>query len=244
MNIPSVLAKTVVLDDTAYREWRDRPHPFVKGVILIVVVSLMAGLITYATDLAYRIRPVNAIQLEKTMRDSFEQSLKWNPVWQNMEPEARRMAEKQMDVIVDMVTDLAQIESPLPRRVGGFFGAFASFLSRASGALAGWLFYGALVLIAANLLGGSAKLPDFLGMVSLYTIPGLLGLLGWIPCLGPLLGLAGWIWGIVMYAKAVSVVSDLNTDRAILATLAPAVIILLLGILLSILSVFWLFIVL
>ena len=46
----------------------------------------------------------------------------------------------------------------------------------------GWMLYGVLVLIAANLLGGSAKIPDFLGMIALYAVPALLGVFSVIPC--------------------------------------------------------------
>jgi len=142
-----------------------------------------------------------------------------------------------MDVTIEMVADLARIKSPLPRGVSGFLEILGAFLSRAPRALAGWLFYGALVLIAANLLGGTARLPDFLGMV------GLLNLLGPILCLGALLWLVGLIWSVVVYVKAVSVVSGLDTGKSIVAVFAPAVAILLLGILLAILAVLWLIII-
>ena len=242
-NLFNVLVKTVVLDDAAHREWRKSPNIFLRGVILIVVISLVAGLITFAVDLVNRVKPVNVAQIEEAMEESFEQSFRWNPVWQGMDPEVREKVDKQIKVFVDMVTDIARIKAPLPRAASGFFEAVGAFLSRVPSALAGWLFYGALVLIAVNLLGGSAKLPDFLGMVSLYAVPGLLGLLGWIPCLGPILGLVGLIWSIVIYVKAVSVASDLDIGKSLLAVLAPAIIILLLGILLTILVVFWMIIV-
>ena len=242
-NLFNVLIKTVVLDDAAHREWRDRPNPFLRGLILIVVISLVAGLVTFGINLASKVRPVNVAEIERGIREGFRESLRWNPAWQTMDPKIREMTEEQMDVIVDMVTDIVQIRTPLPRSVSGFFEALGAFLSRVPSALAGWLFYGALVLAAVNLLGGGARLPDFLGTVSLYAIPGLLGLLGWIPCLGPLLGLVGWIWGIVIYVKAVSVASSLDTGRSLLAVVAPAIVILLLGFLLTILMVGWMAIV-
>lgn len=242
-NLLSVLVKTVVLDDAAYEEWRARPNPLLRGTALIVVISLVAGLITFGINLVDRVKPVNIAQIETAMRESFDRSSRWNPTWQDMDPEIRQMVDEQMDVMVDMVADLVQIKTPLPRSVVGFFGALGAYLSQVPSALAGWMFYGALVLVAVNLLGGSAKLPDFLGMVSLYAIPGLLGLLGWIPCLGPLLGLVGLVWSIVIYVKATSTVSDLDIAKSILAVCAPAVIILALGFLLSILAVIWMAIV-
>ena len=111
--------------------------------------------------------------------EAFEQQFRWNPGWQD--PEVREMMEDMVDVLVPMIVDLSNIRSPLPRGVSGFLEAVGVWLSSPLGALAGWLFYGDLVLIAVNLLGGSAKLPEFLGMVSLYVIPGLLCLFGPIP---------------------------------------------------------------
>jgi hypothetical protein len=118
--------------------------------------------------------------------------------------------------------------------------AVGSWLSRALVAIGGWLFYGALVLIAANLLGGSAKLPDFLGMVSLYAIPGLLAIVSPLfPCLC-IFGLIGAIWSIVVYVKATAVATGLDGGRAVLAVIAPAVVLWLLGMLVGALAVVWL----
>lgn len=238
-NVFSVLVKTVVLDDAAYQEWRQRPNPLVKGITLIVVVSLIAGLVTFAVDLANKTKPVKVAEIEAAIEESFEQQRRWNPAWQNMDPEVREMIDEQTDVVLDMIADIVQIKTPLPRSATGFFEALGAFLSQVSSSLAGWLFYGALVLMAVNLLGGGARLPDFLGMVSLYTIPGLLGLLGPVPCLGGLLGLVGLIWSIVIYVKAVSVVSDLDIGRSVVAVFAPVVVIFVLGLLLTVLAVAW-----
>lgn len=235
----NVLVKTVVLDDAAYREWRKRPNPFLRGAILIVVVTLLAGLLTFAKDLANKVKPVNVAEIEEAIEESFEQSTRWIPAWRDMDPEIREMMDEQMKVVIEMIADIARIKAPLPRGVSGSLEAVGGFLSRAPSALAGWLFYGALVLIAINLLGGSARLPDFLGTVSLYAIPGLLNLLSTVTCLGPLLGLVALIWSAAIYVKAVSVASDLDIGRSLLAVIAPAIVILLLGILLSILAIVW-----
>jgi hypothetical protein len=245
-NLFSVLIKTVVLDDAAYREWRDRSNLFLRGAILIVVVSLVAGLVTFGKDLTNRVRPINAARIEEEIKESFDESYRWNrwnPSWQGMPPEVREMVDEQIEAIIEMIVDIAQVKTPLPRVVSGSLEAVGAFFSRAPSALAGWLFYGALVLVAVNLLGGSAKLPDFLGTVALYATPGLLGLLGWIPCLGPLLGLVGLVWSVAVYVKSVSVVSDLDIGRSLVAVLAPAILLILLGILVAILAFIWLVVV-
>jgi hypothetical protein len=157
----------------------------------------------------------------------------------SQDPEFQRQWRDMTDVIVPMVRDLANVQAPLPRGITGFLNALGSWLSRALAAIGGWLFYGALVLIAANLLGGSAKLADFLGTVALYVIPGLLLLLQPVPCVGWLLALAGTIWSVVVYVKATSVATGLDGGKAFLAVILPFLAFIVLGLVLSALVVLW-----
>ena len=186
-------------------------------------------------------KPVDVAAIEKGMNDWLEIQSQFSPSVQD--PETRRTMEQTMDVVLRMVTDLAQLDAPLPRGISGLFSAFGSWLSRALTALAGWLFYGALVLVLANLLGGSARLPEFLGMVSLYSIPGLLAFFSPIPYLGGVLAFIGTIWSIVVYIKATSVVADLDGGRATVAVLAPLVALIVLALLALIAWILWLVIV-
>jgi hypothetical protein len=236
--------RTVLLDDSAFQEWRERPNLFLRGMTLIAVVILIAGLIVFAVNLVNLVRAPDVDKIESDIRQGFEMSARFNPAMQNLPPEVQQMMDDIIEVMVPMVTDLSQIESPLPRGISGLFQATGTYLSRVLAAFGGWFFYGALVLIAANLLGGSAKLPDFLGTIALYIVPGLLAVLRPIPCLGGLLALIGTIWSIVVYIKAVSVATDLSAGRSILAALAPFIVLFLLGVLLSVMAVAWLAIVL
>ncbi|HSJ55504.1 MAG TPA: YIP1 family protein [Anaerolineae bacterium] len=233
----STLWGTLILNDAAYREWRERPNVFLRGIVLILVVSLIAGLVGFGIRLVSEVRPADPDEIREGIRESLEMQEQFNPGLQN--PEARRIMEDVMDTMVPMIVDIANIRPPLPQGVAGFFSALGSWLSGALAAIGGWLFYGALVLVAANLLGGSAKLRDFYGTVAVYAIPGLLGLLGPIPCVGGILVFIGTIWGIVMYVKATSVSTGLDIGRSVVAVLAPLVILLLLALALAILLVLW-----
>lgn len=235
----STLVRTLILDDSAYQEWRERPNLFLRGIILILVVTLVAGVLVFAVDLVDSVRPVRIEEIQRQIEQGFEQQYRWNPNWQNVPPEVRAMMDEIMEVVTAMVTEILSIDTFLPRGVSGFFEAVGRYLTGALATLGGWMFYGALVLIAVNLLGGSARLPDFLGMVSLYVIPALLGLLRPVPCLGPFLALIGLIWGIVVYVKAISVASDLDGGRSLLAFFAPLIALVLLGILFFTLAVLW-----
>ncbi|NIV32097.1 MAG: hypothetical protein GWN58_22240, partial [Anaerolineae bacterium] len=121
----------------------------------------------------------------------------------------------------------------------GFLNAVGGWLARSVAAIGGWLFYGALVLIAVRLLGGKAKLPVFLGTVAVYIVPGLLAILQPIPCLGLVLALVGTVWSIVVYMKATSVVTGLDAGRSIVAVVAPILVITALSILIFGLITVW-----
>jgi hypothetical protein len=233
----NTLWKTVILDDAAYQEWRERPNVFLRGILLIIVISLVAGLVTFAVNLVNQVQPVNADKIMADMNQWYEIQSQWLPT--PPDPQFQEIWEGMMDIMVPMITDLSQVEAPLPRGLVGFFNSFGSWLSRALTAIGGWLFYGVLVLLFVNLLGGSAKLPEFLGTVALYIVPGLLVLFQPIPCIGWLLALVGTIWSIVVYMKATSVASGLDTGRTILAVLAPIFALFVLGMVLVALVVLW-----
>jgi len=232
----NTLWRTVILDDAAYQAWRERPNILLRAILLIIVISLVAGLVSFAVNLVDRVTPPQLADIEEGMQGWME----WNqylPFYQD--PEFQRQWREMTDVIVPMVRDLANVKTPLPIGITGFFNALGSWLSRALAAISGWLFYGALVLIAANLLGGSAKLADFLGTVALYVLPGLLLLLQPVPCVGWLLALAGTIWSVVIYVKATSVATDLDAGKAFLAVILPFLAFIVLGLVLSALAVLW-----
>jgi hypothetical protein len=163
------------------------------------------------------------------MNKWYETQSQWTP---EMGPEFRKFWEGMMDVMFPMMRELSEIKAPLPQGIVGFLNAVGGWLARSVAAIGGWLFYGALVLIAVRLLGGKAKLPVFLGTVAVYIVPGLLAILQPIPCLGLLLALVGTVWSIVVYMKATSVVTGLDTGRSIVAVVAPILVITALSILL------------
>ena len=237
----NTLWRTLILDDAAYREWRERPNVFLRGLVLILIVSLVAGLVGFGIRLVSEVQPVDPDEIREGIRESLEMQEQFNPTLRD--PEAQRMIEDMTEVMVPMIVDIANIRPPLPVGISGFFAALGSWLNGALAAIGGWLFYGALVLIVVNLLGGTAKLRDFYGTVALYAIPGLLGLLGPIPCVGGIIVFIGSIWGIVMYVKATSVVSGLDLGRSIVAVLAPFVVLLLLALVVAVLLVLWMVII-
>lgn len=261
----NTLFRTILLDDGAFQEWRERPNLFARGIVLILVISLLVTVVAFVTNMVNMVKPADMVvtEIEKGFDEAarvMEEIFLGMPGFGAMDPEARKGMEMALDayresmpLYKNMVADIVQIKAPLPRGISGFLQALGMWLTGALSSIAGWLVYGAMVLVAVNLLGGAAKLPDFLGMVSLYAVPTLLGLLGAllglltsIPILGWLLGalafllgLAATIWAVVVYIKAVAVVSGLDTGRAILAVIAPPLVLFVLGVVLAVLFGFW-----
>ena len=233
--------RTAILDDSAFQAWQERPNVFLRGIVLLIIVSLVAGLAVFAVNLVAGVTPVDVVGIEEGIQQSFDWQYRFNPGFQD--PEVQEMMERTFDVIVPMVSELSDIDAPLPKGIAGFFKAFGGWLSRALTAIGGWMLYGSLVLIFVNLLGGSAKLGEFLGTVAVYVVPGLLGLLSPLPCVGPLLVFIAMVWSIVVYIKATSVVGKLDAGRAILAVVAPFFCAFFLGIILMALLFLWLAIV-
>jgi hypothetical protein len=232
----NVLWRSVILDDAAFQDWSERPNAFLRGIVLIILVTLIAEIVVFGVNLVNQVQPIDLTAIPEEMNRWYESQDQWMP---EMGPEFRKNWEGMMDVMFPMFRDLSQIEAPLPQGIIGFLNAVGGWLARAVAALGGWLFYGALVLIAVRLLGGRAKLPVFLGSVALYIIPGLLAVLQPITCIGFVLALVGTVWSIVVYMKATSVVTGLDAGRAIVAVVAPFLAMTVLSILLFGLAVVW-----
>ena len=232
----NTLWKSVILDDAAFQDWSERPNVFLRGIVLIILVTLVAELIVFGINLVNQVQPVDLTVIPEEMNRWYETQSQWTP---EMGPEFRKAWEGMMDVMFPMFRELSQIKAPLPQGIIGFLDAVGGWLARAVAALGGWLLYGALVLIVVRLLGGKAKLPVFLGSVALYIIPGLLAVLQPVYCIGFLLALVGTVWSIVVYMKATSVVTGLDAGRAIVAVVAPFFIMTALSILLFGLAMVW-----
>ncbi|MFN2290096.1 MAG: hypothetical protein ACK2UC_02780, partial [Anaerolineae bacterium] len=78
-NLANVLLRTLILDAKAYQDWRERPNLFLRGIALIVVVTLVASLISFAVNLVNRVQPVTPAEVEQEIRDAMELQFQWNP---------------------------------------------------------------------------------------------------------------------------------------------------------------------
>ena len=225
-----------------------------RGLLLMVVVALLAGLFPFFSSIVSSFRSPEAeiATAQREFEQRMAQQMQSNPAWQN--PQIRRMFQDIFGGMFEIGRDIAQLQpnvSFLPSWLGRLLQAFGRWLSTPFVWLGAWAGYALWVMLFAKLLGGRATLGRMLAATSLFVVPhvldlftGLLDLIGRIPtvgvCFGGLSGLVGFVagvWGIAIYVKATATANEFSLVKATLATVLPALLNLLLVIALAIVAV-------
>jgi hypothetical protein len=80
------------------------------------------------------------------------------------------------------------------------------------GAFIAWLIWSALTyFIGTRLFGGVATMGEMLRVIGFAQAPRMLSVLGFIPCIGSILSLVGWIWSLV--ASFIGIRQGLDLDN-------------------------------
>lgn len=218
----------LLLEDEAFYRLKRSADVFVRGLLIIVAVSLIVGLVTSAISFVREVTgppPEVAIQeVKQNIRQGFQMAERFGAP---IDPEVEKVIETYMDAgfrIGARVAKVAKTTTPLPSPIGNLFEAVGKFVSYPFGWMATWMFYGLLVLVFAKLMGGRATIQQMLGTTSLVAVPHLLDLFAFIPCLGSLLSLVAFFWGLVIYVKATAVANEFGLGKAVLAVLLPIII--------------------
>ncbi len=124
-------------------------------------------------------------------------------------------------VMAETASTIAGLDSWLPAWLAAGLSALGVWLSMPLEWLAIWITYGLGVLVIAHFMGATTTLPRFYGGVSYAVLP--LAFYIFTPALfiGPLIRLGATIWALIIFVRAVKVVTGLETARAILSTLLP-----------------------
>jgi len=222
----------LLLEDDAFYRLKGSADVFVRGLLIIVVVSLIVGLVTSAIGFVREVTgppPEVAIQgVKQNIRQGLQMAESFGAP---IDPEVREAIETSMDAgfrIGARVAEVVEETMPLPAPIGNLFEAVGKFVSYPFGWISTWMFYGLLVLVFAKLMGGRATIQQMLGTTSLVAVPHLLDLFAFIPCLGSLLGLVAFLWGLVIYVKGTAVANEFGLGKAVLAVLLPVIIVFLL----------------
>ena len=137
------------------------------------------------------------------------------------EVEADEMATSQAAIVVAIVAFASAIGGGLGRVVAGEGRGFImAFLVAILSAFVGWLVWSAVTyFVGTSLFKGEATMGEMLRVIGFAQAPQVLGLLSFIPCLGPILSLAGWLLSLYTGFLAIQEGLDLDTGKT-LATVA------------------------
>lgn len=223
----NVMRDAALLREPAMAAFRDRQDAMKRGVAILLACFLVAGSLAFLFSLAASVRPFGPAQADQA-RQQFTQTLEQFQLSGAMDPAVQAV----MDQIVDnfeaglsIGLEIASLPTPLPRGIAGFFTALGGWITSAFGQLLAFIGYGVWVLLFARLLGGNGGVDRFFGLTALFAVPNLLGIFSPIPCVGPLVAFIGWVWGVVVYIKAVQVSQRFTVGRAAAAALLPAAIV-------------------
>jgi len=208
------------LDTQTFVAQREARDTFRKGVLLVVVITLLAGSLSFVVSTVKGFLPPSWDAQREKVENQISQVFEFFPFEMNAETE--RMIAGSIEVGLDIGFEIAQLPTPLPRPVKAFLQALGGWITAPLLRLGGWMGYAFWVLLVAKLLGGRATLSQMLGCTALYVAPQVLTILRVIPCLGAILGFIAFVWGLVIYVKATAVANELSLGRALLAAILPA----------------------
>ena len=228
-HILRVARGALFLDDEAISQFSRQRGVFARGLLILIVVSLIVGFVGAVTDLLGELTQLPFQAQEERFEEAMTQALA-NIPWTS--PEVEKAIGLGMDYAragFGIGLKIAQLPTPLPHPAGAILRAIGTVLSAPLSRMGGWMLYALLVMIAAKILGGSATVRQMLGCTALYAVPHLINVLGFIPCIGDILWFVSVAWGIIIYVKAVAVSHTLDTGRALLAVVLPILVFLFLA---------------
>ena len=146
-------------------------------------------------------RIIRIVKLDQTVYKEIEED-------QNANTEAA--------VVVIVASVLAAIGSGILALMSGQ-NLGAAVLSLFMGPLVGWLLWSWVTMfVGTRLFGGQADFWEMARVLGYANVTRALGILGFIPCVGPIIGLASFVLSLVIGFFAVREALDLPTEKAIL----------------------------
>jgi hypothetical protein len=222
------LARDVLLfKHEAYVQHAKSVDVLKRGLALLVVTTLVAGTLSFITNIFNNLRPMSIEDQRQEMEQAIQEfmtSLRATPQYSDLPPGFETQMITYMRAGMKMGLDIEALPTRLPKPVGRVLTSLGAFLSLPFTRIASWIGYTIWVLLIAKLLGGRATVSQTLGATALYAVPHVLDILGDVRCLGGLLGLVATVWGIAIYIKALAVANDFDIGRAIVATVVPALV--------------------
>jgi Yip1 domain len=89
----------------------------------------------------------------------------------------------------------------------------------ANGLVFGWLLWALISFLVGTVLGGKSGVGEMARVLAYASTPRLLGVLGFIPCIGWLIRLAGWLLSLVAGIIAIRESMEFSTGRAVVTAI-------------------------
>ncbi len=212
------------LKTEAFKSHADHEEVMKRGILIFLAVALLVGIIPLFSDMAEVIPSVAAARqarVEAFLSDPIGSLLGPAAAFVEIPEDVQQSIIENMKPWANTVAQFNSLSLPFPRFIKVILEALGDFTSTILSDMGSWMLYAVLVLLFAKWLGGKANIQTMLGTTALFMVPHILNVLSFIPILGLLLGLVATIWGLIIYIKAVSIVNELPTGKAILAVILP-----------------------
>jgi len=216
--------RALLLQSDAYATMAERPSPFVRGLILIVIIGVLFSLTGIVGTTLERLTTPDMGAIKEAVRQGL-QEMSWYRALSG-EPEFVRQFSQGYDLWWQIFGSLF---TPNP------LGAVAGIITNPFGLILGWLVYGLLAHLFARLLGGQASLGQTYGATALSASPQLLNLANFIPYV-EVGGVVG-TWALICNFLALKTAHRLTTSRAFWATVLPFILLFVIFIVLGIVGV-------
>jgi hypothetical protein len=144
------------------------------------------------------------------------------------EVEADTSLNQEALIVVILVSVLSGIGGFLQGVFSGDIGAalLALVVGVVLGVVSYYIWAYVTYFVGTNLFGGTADAGELLRVLGYASGPRVLGVLGFIPCVGGLAGIVGAIWALVAGVIAVREALDFDTTKAVLTVIIGWVIVL------------------
>lgn len=200
----------LTLDTSVLERMRDAKDGIRRALLIIAVISLIVAFPTFINRLLLGFSPINGNLAQMNLETAlgpFADAL--GPFLGNFQAS------------LNIGTEIEALPTSLPRPLAKTLQAVGEYLSYPFAWIGGWLSYLIWVTLVAKLLGGRAGIRQMISTTSLHSVPMTLNALGFIPCIGFLIQIATFIWGLAIYVKATAVANDFDWPKAALAVLLP-----------------------
>ena len=205
----------------AYVQHTARTDALKRGLALLVLVTLLAGVISFFVDVVRGLRPMDVVAQQREVEQGIRDFLQSVGPYLDLPPGFEKQSLLYMRSGMEIGFRIAALPTRLPQPLGRTLQNLGALLTLPFSRLAGWMGYGMWVMLVAKLMGGRATVSQTLGATALYAVPHVLDILGLVPCLGPVLGVVATVWGIAIYVKALAVANEFTIGRAVVATVVP-----------------------